>query len=308
MRIGINAGLSRGAMLDQLLTQIEQAERDGFASVWLANIFGFDALTVLALAGRTTQRLELGTAVVPTYPRHPTALAQQALTVQAATNNRLTLGIGLSHRVVIEGMFGLDYSKPILHMREYLTVLRGLLSGQPTSFEGKQYRVNAQMNVPGATQPPILVAALGEQMLKLAGTRADGTIVWMGGVKYLQENCIPTITKAAHEAGRAAPRVVASFPVAITTNRAAARNSASKVFAVYAQLPSYRAILDKGGAADAADVAIIGDEEEVAKQIGRLADIGVTDFVAAFYDVRDDPPARARTYKFVAEMARTKNA
>jgi len=304
MRIGLNAGLGRNVSLDDLLTQIAVAERDGFASVWVSNIFSFDALMLLALAGSHTKTIELGTAVVPTYPRHPSALAQQALTAQAVTGNRLALGIGLSHKVVIEGMLGLSYAKPIRHMREYLAVLNALLSGNPASFQGEEYRVNAQLSVPGAKAPPVLVAALGEQMLKLAGAQSDGTVVWMGGAKYLGETAVPSITKAAREAGRPAPRVVASFPVAVTSKTGAARLSASKVFAVYAQLPSYRAVLDIEGAAGAADVALIGSEEEVAAQVKRLADAGVTDFSAALYDVREDPEARERTYRFVAGLAK----
>ena len=197
MRIGINAGLARGTSLNDLLTQFERAEQVGFASVWLANIFGPDALTTLALAGQRTQRIELGTAVVPTYPRHPAALAQQVLTVQAATNNRLALGIGLSHKVVIETMFGLDYSKPILHAREYLSALNGLLTGQSTKFEGKLYRVQAQFTIPNATPPPVLFAALGKQMLELAGRMTQGTVTWMGGLKYLADTAVPIITQSA---------------------------------------------------------------------------------------------------------------
>jgi 5,10-methylenetetrahydromethanopterin reductase len=304
MLIGLNAGLGRSATLDELVAQIAAAERDGFASVWVSNIFSFDALMVLALAGGRTKTIELGTAIVPTYPRHPSALAQQALTAQAATGNRLALGIGLSHKVVIEGMLGLSYSKPIRHMREYLTVLNGLLTGNPTSFQGEEYRVSAQLNVPGVKAPPVLVAALGAQMLKLAGATSDGSVVWMGGAKYLGDTAVPTITKAAREAGRPAPRIVAGFPVAVTSKTDGARLSASKVFAIYSQLPSYRAVLDIEGAAGAADVALIGSEEEVAAQVKRLADAGVTDFTAALYDVREDPEARERTYRFVARLAK----
>jgi F420-dependent oxidoreductase-like protein len=307
MRIGINTGLARGTALNDLLAQFERAEQAGFASAWLANIFGPDALTTLALAGQRTQRIELGTAVVPTYPRHPVALAQQVLTVQAATNNRLALGIGLSHKVVIETMFGLDYSKPILHTREYLSVLNGLLTGQSTKFEGKQYRVQAQLTVPHATPPPVLFAALGKQMLELAGKMAQGTITWMGGLKYLGETAVPIITQAARAAGRPAPRIAAGFPIIVTHKRDEARAAASKSFAVYATLPSYRAILDVEGAADAADVLITGDESAVEKQLQQLASVGVTDFSAAIFDVRDDPDARERTYQFLAGLARSGN-
>jgi hypothetical protein len=190
MRIGISIGIDGVGGLEDTLAKFTKAEADGFAAAWTPNIFSYDAINLLALAGRVTSTIELGTFVVPTYPRHPAALAQQALTTAAATVNRFTLGIGLSHRIVIENMFGLDYSKPIRHTREYLTVLNGALSGQPVQFKGEEYRVQFQLTVPGAQKRAVVVAALGPQMLKLAGRMADGTATWMGGPKYLESTAI----------------------------------------------------------------------------------------------------------------------
>ena len=308
MRIGLWAcgpGMGLDAPLDEMLERFVRAEADGFVSAWAANIFNYDALTLLTLAGRVTKTLELGTAVVPTYPRHPAALAQQALTAQAATGNRLILGIGPSHKLVIEMLFGLDYSKPIRHMREYLSVLTGLLTGQPTAHQGEEYRVGAQITVPGATRPPVLIAGLGPQMLKLAGTMADGTITWMGGPKYLAQTAVPLITKAAREAGRPAPRIVATAPIALTDKPESARAAAVTTFAMYSSLPAYRAILDIEGAPDAAGASIIGDEADVRRQLKHLAEAGVTDFGAAPFAIADDPAAMQRTYDFVANLART---
>jgi len=306
MRIGIGVGAGAGeeGTISHMIEQVQRAEASGFDAVWVANIFGVDAITFLALAGRETSKIELGTGVVPTYPRHPTAMAQQALTAAAASGNRFTLGIGLSHRVVIETMFGLDYSKPIRHTREYLSVLIPLLEGQQVRFQGEEYRVNAQITVAGAKRPPVVVAALGPQMLKLAGRLADGTITWMGGPKYLAETAVPAIRAAAAAAGRPAPRVVAGFPVAVTVDAAAARATASKVFSVYGTLPSYRAVLDVEGAADASGVAIVGTEEEAGAQIRALAKAGVTDFNAAAFPVEGDPSAVARTFEFLAALAK----
>lgn len=305
MRIGIGLGISGGApSLEELLKDAREAEAAGFASAWIANIFGFDALTVLALAGQATSRIELGTFIVPTYPRHPVALAQQALSVQVATGGRLALGIGLSHQVVIEGMFGLDYSKPIPHMREYLTVLNGLLSGERTTFTGEHYRVAAQLTVPGATKPPVLVAALGPDMLRLAGRLADGTAVWMGGLAYLRDFAVPAIRAAAAKAGRPAPRIVAGLPVCVTDDPAAARRVAGSSFAVYGQLPSYRATLDRGGAAGPEDVAIAGSEDEVEAQLRAFDAAGVTDFNAALFAPRGE--SVARTYALLAGLARSR--
>lgn len=301
MRIGLF--LLTSAPLSIILSQIERAERAGFATAWLPNIFGHDALTVLALAGQHTTQIELGAGVIPTYPRHPAALAQQALTVQAATGNRLVLGIGPSHQVVIEQMMGLSYAKPIPHMRDYLRALTSLLTGQPAHFKGDAYQINLQLAVPEATPPPVLVAALRPQMLRLAGQLADGTITWMGGPRYLQDMAIPVIAHAARDAGRPAPRIVVGLPVAVTQKLDAARAAASRIFAVYATLPAYRAVLDIEGAVDAADVALIGTEAEVAQRLQELATIGVTDFAAVVYDIPDDPVAHERTYDFLAGVA-----
>ena len=301
MRIGLF--MLASAPLPAILSQVEQAERAGFATAWLPNIFAHDALTVLALAGQRTAAIELGVGVVPTYPRHPAALAQQALTVQAATGNRLLLGIGPSHQVVIEHMMGLSYARPIVHMRDYVRALTELLSGQPCHFTGERYQIDLQLTVPGATPPPVLLAALRPQMLRLAGQLAGGTITWMGGPRYLQDVAVPAITQAAREAGRSAPRVVAGFPVAVTQKPEAARAAASHIFKVYATLPAYRAVLDIEGAADAADVALIGTQAEVEQRLEQLAAIGVTDLAAVVYDVPDDPAARQRTYDFLAGAA-----
>lgn len=306
MRIGLGIGATRGSegTIDGMIRRIRQAEVNGFAAVWMSHIFGVDAITFLALAGRETRSIELGSFVVPTYPRHPVALAQAALTAAAASGNRFTLGVGLSHRIVIEDMFGLDYSKPAHHMREYLSVLEPLLRGERVQFRGEEYRVAAQLNVPGATRPPLLVAALGPRMLALAGEKADGTATWMAGPKYLAGTALPALSAAAARAGRPAPRIAAGFPIAVCGDAAAARAAAAKIFAIYGQLPSYRAVLDIEGAAGPEDVAIVGSEEQVESQIRALADTGVTDLNASLFPVEGDPEAEARTYSLLVELVR----
>ena len=285
-----------------LVEKAAHAEAAGFASAWLPQVFAIDALTMFAMAGSQTSRIELGTAVVPTYPRHPTALACQALTTQAATNGRLALGIGLSHKFVIEDVLGLDYSRPVPHMREYLTVLNGLLAGEQVSFKGELYRVYAQVVVPGAPKPPVLVAALGPAMLKLTGRLADGTITWMGGIPYLRDIAVPTISAAAAEAGRPAPRIAAMVPIVVTSDAATARDALNTTYKMYGVLPSYRATLDRGGAANPADVAIIGTQNEVEAQIKEYAAVGVTDLNA----VLTAGPAgnREATYELLGSLAK----
>jgi len=290
MRIGIGVGEISGQPLevDALVAQVQRAEKDGFATAWFANIFGFDAIMACALAGRETQRIELGTAVVPTYPRHPTAMAQQALSAQAACRGRFSLGIGLSHQVVIETMLGLSWAKPYSHMREYLEVLAPLIRKGQVSYFGEEYRVNATLTVGGATPCPILLAALAPKMLGLAGGVADGTITWMTGPKTLSDHTIPRIREAASAAGRPAPRVIAGLPLAVTKDIAGARKAAGQIFQIYGALPSYRAMLDREGAEGPADVAIAGDEDEVNEHLDRLASIGVTDFLAIPFGAGED--------------------
>lgn len=312
MRIGLIVhwpGLGLDERLDQLLRRCERAEADGFASLWSAHLpnSSYDALTVLALAGTVTTRVELGTAVVPTYPRHPIALAQQALTVQAATANRLTLGIGLSHRAVIEQAFGLDYSRPVGHMREYLALLAPLLAGEPVDVAGKEYRVHTRLRVPETAPPQILVAGLGPQMLALAGAMAGGTIVAFGGARYLSQ-AVPPLRVAAAAAGRPAPRVAACFPVAVTNDRAAVQEAANQTFARYAMVPSYRRNLDIEGSPDASGGTLIGSETDIDGQIQRLAELGVTDLLISPFAVAAVPVTVERTYEYLASLARARGA
>lgn len=284
----------------QMAELIVQAERDGFDSYWMSHIFTFDALTVLALAGARTSRIELGTSVVPVYGRHPFALAQQALTAQAATNGRLTLGIGLSHHVVVENMWGMSYEQPAAYMREYLSVLNPLLRGEPASHDGERFRVHAGLQVPGATKPTLLLAALAPIMLRMAGELADGTITWMTGIKAIETHIAPRINKAAKEAGRPQPRICVGLPVCVTEDAAGAREFAAKAFQVYGQLPNYQRVLKRGGAASPADVALVGNEAEVERQVRALASAGATDFAAVIFPTGDDAAASvARTRALV---------
>ncbi len=299
MRIGTMLSVSDGSLAGAV-AQARHAEQSGFSTFWLPNIFGLDAITAAALIGRDVGRIELGTAVVPTYPRHPVALAQQVLTASAATDGRFALGIGLSHKIVIEDMFGLDYSKPARHMREYLEVLAPLLRGEPVEHRGDEFRVKASLAVPGAGPVPLLVAALGPVMLGLAGRLADGTITWMTGPRTLADHVAPAIGKAARAAGRPEPRIVAGLPIALCRDPAAAREVMAKVFEIYGMLPSYRAMLDREGAASPADVGLVGDEAALRAQIGRLRDAGVTDFDAVVTPVEEG--SEARTFEFLASL------
>jgi F420-dependent oxidoreductase-like protein len=268
-----------------------EAEREGFDGIWFGQIFGPDALTVLALAGNKTSRIELGTSVVPTYTRHPVVMAQQALTTQAAAGGRFTLGLGLSHHTVVESMWGLSYERPAVHMREYLSVVLPLLEEGRVSFSGEFFQVNASLQIPVPKPPPVLIAALAPIMLKLAGERTGGTITWMVGRKTLESHIVPRITKAAEAAGRPRPRIVVGLPIAVVDDVQAAREKAARSFHVYGTLPNYQRVLEKEGASGPADVAIVGNESQVEQQLRDLASAGATDFLAGMFPVGDDAPA-----------------
>jgi F420-dependent oxidoreductase-like protein len=294
MRVGIFGGSANDGTLGSMISEASRAEKDGFASFWVPQIFNHDALTALAVIGREVPRIELGTSVVPTYPRHPMMMAQQALTVNAATDGRLCLGIGLSHQMVVEGMWGMSFDKPVRHMREYLEVMMPLLEGKPVSHAGEAFRVNGAISVPGGTRPGVVIAALGEQMLNVTAALADGTLTWCTGPQTLKNHTIPTIRAAADKHGRDSARVIAALPVCVTKDVAAAHERAAKVFVIYGQLPSYRAMLDKEGAAGPADIAIAGSESEVLDRISALADMGVTDFAAVEFGGTPDEIADTR--------------
>lgn len=299
MRIGAMIGADGTKdSIDDVVRLGKEIEEAGLDHVWLANIFSFDAITTLALIGRETSRVRLGTAVTPTYPRHPGALAQQAMTTAAATTNRFTLGVGLSHQVVIENMFGMSYDKPAKHMREYLSVLMPLLRGETASFQGEQYRVQGlTLDIPGGTDVPVVVAALGPSMIKLTAEMADGTNTWMVGPKTMEEHIIPSFQAA----GKSDPDIVAGMPIVLTTNIDDAKEKIAQNLTVYGQLPSYRAMLDREGAVGPADIAIVGDENQLRGQIKRFQDMGVTDFNAAIMDTEDG--AYARTLEFLGSMS-----
>jgi F420-dependent oxidoreductase-like protein len=296
MRIGlVSSGITS---IDTIVEQVTEARDAGFASYWMSQIFELDALTTLAVAGREIDGIELGTAVVPTFPRHPMMLAQQALTTNAACDGRLVLGIGLSHQIVVENFWGLTFEKPLRHMREYLSVLAPLIREKRVAFAGETCSVTGQIQIE-ADPCPIVLAALGAKMLELAGTVGDGTVTWMTGPKTLASHVVPTITAAAEAAGRPAPRVIAGLPVYVTDDPDAARKRASEVFAVYGGLPSYRAMLDREGGEGPESVAIVGDEQVVRDQIEQLANIGVTDFSASVYAPKAERP---RTINLLRSM------
>ena len=306
MRIGL---IGAGTTADRIVEQARRAEADGFTSLWYpSSTGGGDPLAAMALAGRATSGIELGTAVLVTYACHPVLQANRASATASAigTPGRLTLGVGPSHRVIVEDWLGLSYDTPGRQTDEYIQILTRLLRGEEVRFAGQEFRVKAgPLSLPDGAAIPVLVGALAPRLLRVAGTYAAGTSLWMANATAIGQHVAPRIRKAAADAGRPAPRIVAGLPVAVHDDVAEARSVAARQFAIYGQLPNYQRILAHGGITTPAEAVIVGDEDSVARQIRALFEAGATDVCAAPFPVGDDARAsRARTRALLADLAR----
>ncbi len=303
MRIGINGTpLVASASVAAVAEHVRAAEADGFASYWLAEhpSGGFDALTVLAIAGQSVQSMELGTAVIPTYPRHPLVLAGQARTVASAMAAPLTLGVGLSHQPMLAAL-GLADDKPIRHLRDYLSVLLPLLETGRVAYDGATLSCDATMFAPTEKPVPVVVAALGPQALRVAGTRTAGTSLAWVGPRTIREHIVPTISQAAADAGRPAPRIIATLPICVTDRPDEIRAKINASAAWYAALPSYKAMFAREGATAPADVALVGSAAEVEDRLALLAEAGVTDYSAS--EFTPTPETKAETRELLRRIA-----
>lgn len=296
MRIGIGLD-ERGMTLNEVTGWARAAADAGLAGFWLGEHRAWDPLTALAVAAREAPGIELGTAVALTYARHPLTLAAHALTVQAASGNRLTLGLGPSHAALIEGQYGLSFDRPARHVREYAEALGPLLRGEPVAYDGETLHATGEIIAPGTSTPPLLISALGPVMLRLAGELADGTVLAWAGPKAIEDYVAPAIARAAEAAGRPAPRIVATPLTLVTGDPDAARRRIAADFGMAATLPSYRAMLDRGGAAEITDVVAVGDEATVERELRRYADAGATDVVAMLVG---EPEEQRRTLSAMA--------
>jgi len=302
MRIGLTGG---GRDIDAVIRQAQQAEADGFTSLWYPGAVLDDPLVAMALAGRATSTIEFGTAVVQSYTCHPVLQARRFASVAAAigTAGRLTVGVGPSHEPAMQPI-GFDYTTPGRHTDEYVQILAALLRGETVNVSGDEYTVASGPPALVDGQPiPVLVSALGPRLLRVAGEYGDGTILWMANAKAVADHVAPRIAAAA-TAGRPAPRIVAGLPVAVHDDVAEAREVAAREFVIYGTLPNYQRILAHGGITSPGDAAIVGDEASVTEQIVALFEAGVTDFWAAPMAVGDDRSAsRTRTRTLLQELA-----
>jgi F420-dependent oxidoreductase-like protein len=274
--------------------------------VWIPQVPGYlDALTAAAVVGQATERIELGTAVVPIQTRHPIPLAQQALTTQLACGGRFALGVGASHHWIVQDQWGLPYDRPARLVRHTLDVIDAAFAGPgQVDVENEAYQVHSPLDVTDGPPPPVLVAALAPVMLRLAGERASGTILWMADERAISEHIVPRMSKAATEAGRPAPRIVAGVPVALCPSDAvdAARETAKVVLGHADFSPNYERLLEHGDARDVDDVMAVGDEATIANRLLRYRDAGVTDLAARIVPLGDDAAARIESRRRTQEV------
>jgi len=314
MRIGLMIGPERGryaTKVARLQADAQWAEEAGLQTVWIPQIPDeFDALTAAAVVAAVTSRIEIGTAVVPIQPRHPIALAQQALSVQAISEGRLTLGLGVSHHWIIDEMLGLPYDRPLATLRDALDVLEPALRGPGTvDVENDRYRVHCPLDVTDVGPTPILLAALGPRMLQLCGERTTGTILWMADERAIASHVVPTLTRAAEGADRPAPRIVAGIPVCACSGNdvPAAVERTNRILAEAEVSPNYQRLLDHGDATSVGDILAAGSDAAVEKRLRSFADAGVTDLsvrVVPIGNGRDELIASSkRTRALLASLA-----
>ena len=293
MRIGLTGG---GATADKVVRQAKQAEADGFTSLWYASVVTGDPLVAMAMAGRETSRIELGTAVLQTYPCHPLLQANRAASVVDAMGRPgFTLGIGPSHEPLVRGVYGLSYDHPGRSTEEYVRILTGVLRGDTVEFDGQDWTAHTGGRAVTPAHPvPVLVSALGPRLLRVAGELADGTVLWMAPASAIEGHIAPKVCAAAAAAGRPTPRIVAGLPVAVHNDVAEARAAAAAHSTVYAGMANYQRILEIGNADSPAEAAIVGDERAVRGQLQSLLDAGATDIWASVFPIGDDKKASLR--------------
>jgi len=276
--------------LDESIARAQAAERLGYESIWTSQLpDARDASLVLAAYAAATKRVGLGTGVLPIYTRHPTAMAQMAATLDEISGGRFILGIGISHKVTVESMWGMHLDSPLTAMREYLDIVRTSLREGSCSYEGKYFTARWAYSAPRRPDLPVMISALNPHMLDLAGEHADGVVLWMCSPGYIRDHVVPAVTAGRKKAGKTLEgfEIVAPVPVCLTTDRAAAQAVFRNTVERYANLPYYRKMMDASGFAaelESGDISAemldeyagIGDENQVRDAIRRYREAGAT--------------------------------
>ncbi len=286
-----------------MLEAIRHADSAGVPAVWLTTGAGPDALTVFAAAAAATKQIRMGTAIVPTFPRHPVVVAQQVADIAQIAPGRFTLGVGPSHAPVMEGRYGIPYVKPLEHVREFVTITKGLLKGEPVDFDGARYKVHAKLSY--GADVPVIVSALRARSFELAGEIADGAVTWLCPAQYIRDIAVPAMDRGAARAGRKRPRIVAHAFLALTTDAAALQRGVQESLAHYPTLTNYQEMFVAAGLTEAregkwthrmVDAAVIhGNEATCAKQVDAfLALAGADEMILSVMATEADRAANVR--------------
>ncbi|MFG3200863.1 TIGR03564 family F420-dependent LLM class oxidoreductase [Streptomyces sp. NPDC048192] len=303
MTIGV--ALHHQDPIDTVVDLAREAHEAGLRSAWFGQTFSYDSPMLAAIVGRDVPGLQVGTAAIPVFGRHPLIVAGQAQTAQAATAGRYQLGLALGTKHLTETGFGIPYERPVARLREFLTALRPLLETGSADFHGELLTATTPLpaSVPGDQPPvPVLVAAMGPQALRVSGELADGILPLLAGPRALADHIVPAVTAAAEAAGRPAPRIVAFVPGVVTAEVEAVRQAATETLSFYERFPSYQRVIELSGGTRAADVAVIGDEETVAAEVRRYREAGATEVVFTATDL-GGAADRRRTWKLLGELA-----
>jgi F420-dependent oxidoreductase-like protein len=316
MRIGLQVSADRGrydTKVENLQADARWADDAGLDTIWTPQIPDeIDVMTAVTLLGAATSRIEIGTSVVPLQPRHPVVLAQQALSNQAVCRGRFTLGVGVSHDWIIADMLGLPYERPALTARCYLDVLDQALAGPGVvEVDNELFHIRQPLDITDITPTPVMIAALGPHMLKLAGERAAGTVLWLADEATIAGHVVPTITRAAEGAGRPAPRIMAGVPVCLCGDDQveAAIDRTNRTLSEAVASPNYVRLMEHGNAENIGDVLICGSDTAMEKRMRAFADAGVTDLNCRIVPLGGDREERKasaeRTREFLAAVAPT---
>jgi F420-dependent oxidoreductase-like protein len=306
MSTGVLIAPDRGAanLVDDAVDKALAAADTGVRQLWLGQQLDYDAIGLAAVIGSVVPGVEVGTSVVPINPRHPLIVAAAAQTAQAATHGRFSLGLGLGVPFLEEAVFGISTSSTVERLREYLTVLLAIRDDRTVDFHGSHLTAVDPSVLPvalaGATPYPVYVAAMGPRALQVTGELADGTLPAYAGPRTIEGFIAPTITRAATEAGRPAPRIIAIVGVAVTDNVDVARAEAATRLALYDSIPSYQKVFAREGVSSAVDLAVIGTAEAVTRRLTSYLDAGATDLV--LLPLQTQPAELRRVYEVGAAL------
>ena len=301
MKISVYSGsFDREIGFFDRINYFKALEEKGFESLWIANANSYDALNLALYLSTQTRSIDLGTAVIPVFSKHPVELAQQILTTAMISNNRLKIGLGVSHKHRVEDELGLRYATPALYMKEFLIILKDILHRGHSKFKGNIFNVDVSIDTDTCNDVDIYLAALGPKMLDLAGEYTEGTITWMTGYKTIKNNISPVLNSKSYNS----KNILSSIPICITDDVETVTNEAKSIFKFYNKYPNYKKMIIQEGVKDPSDLAIVGDEDYAYNVLKEYSNSGVTEILAVVFgeDINKRINLQSRTLDFLLSI------